>query len=265
VKDGLRSGTRSYFWALLLDRQTSSMCTFHGGVAFYRKSAFVLVSRLLGVRRLILHCHGGRFPGFYQSRSRLGRWWIRTTLGAADRLLVVSNELREFFEQLSLKAHVQVLANPVFLPPETTARSTERQSSSVSASCARGKARMTFWRPCRRSCGSCPSVEVHFAGTGDTGQIQGPACARALGRSGEAARVGRGARETGAVREGESLCSALSRRRPFRSPSSRRWPTGSRSSARAWVESLDVVVEGETGFLVEPGDAAAIACRVIRL
>lgn len=101
-----------FTWRLLA-RPVSAVYVHVGGdVSLYRKSAFILIARLLG-KRVLVHYHAGHFESYYRSRSRLGRWYLRRVLRSSRRLLVVSRCLKEAMHRILPGAHVRVLHNAV--------------------------------------------------------------------------------------------------------------------------------------------------------
>lgn len=85
---------------------------------FYRESLFMMIASLFR-QRLVIHSHAPDFEGFYGVQSPLLKAYIRFVLRQADRLLVLSNAHRSYFERLILSSSVQVLYNAVPIPPET--------------------------------------------------------------------------------------------------------------------------------------------------
>jgi glycosyltransferase involved in cell wall biosynthesis len=253
-----------YVWILWRERFDILHVHFSWRGSFYRKSIFVLIARLFRVPRLVLHCHGGRFPAFYATRSAVGRWWIRTTVSAADRLLVVSNELRAFFEGLQTGTPVQVLANPV-ASPAGCRPATERLPMVISVGELReGKGTYDLLAAVPMVLEACPSAEFHLAGTGDLPRIEAM-----LAREPWGDRV----KLLGWVGE-EGKPALFARASVFVLPShAEGLPVAILEAMAHGVPVVstriggipDAVLEGETGFLVEAGDAAAIASRVVRI
>ena len=232
--------------------------------SFYRKSIFILVARVLAVPRLVLHCHGGRFPAFYRSRTAPGRWWIRTTISAADQLLVVSNELRGFFDGLGLGVDVEVLPNPIFSPPDLGSSKVRSPLVLSVGELREGKGTYDLLAAVPEVLKACPAAEFRLAGTGDNKRIEAQLAGQPWG-----GRV----KLLGWV--GEADKPAL-----FEEASVFVLPSHAEGLPVAILEAMsygvpvvstrvggipDAVVEGETGFLVEPGDSGAIASRVVRL
>jgi glycosyltransferase involved in cell wall biosynthesis len=88
---------------------------FAAGASIYRKSAFILISRLFGIP-VVAHAHAGMFPAFYRSRGRLGKNYIRFVLGRLQRLIVLSGEWVNFYQDLCPRVAIVVVPNHVVLP-----------------------------------------------------------------------------------------------------------------------------------------------------
>lgn len=85
-------------------------------VSFWRKSALLALARAFGVPT-IFHLHGAEFRQFAEAEaSALGQRWIRRTLEASSRVLVLTESWKSWVAEFAPKAEVTVLANPVLRP-----------------------------------------------------------------------------------------------------------------------------------------------------
>ncbi len=94
-------------WLLLRERPSVAHLHSSSYRSFFEKALLMRLCRGLGTRT-ILHIHGGSFERFYRE-SRHQRL-IRRTLDRADRVLVVAESWRGFFESLTATP-VRVLPN----------------------------------------------------------------------------------------------------------------------------------------------------------
>lgn len=78
--------------------------------SFWRKSWLVLVARFFSVP-VIVHLHGSEMKGFYSSRKRFGKWWIRHTLEHADRVVVLSAGWARYIAEIAPMASVAIIPN----------------------------------------------------------------------------------------------------------------------------------------------------------
>lgn len=85
--------------------------------SFWRKSYFFLLAFLFRVPA-ILHLHGGGFAMFYDECGPLRRWLIRFIFDHADRVLVLSEGWRAWARTISRNPHIEPLFNPVVMPAE---------------------------------------------------------------------------------------------------------------------------------------------------
>ena len=84
-----------------------------------RRKMIFLRFAYLAKKKVVIHEHGGDFPGYYNLRCHRGQQRrIRRILGKADRFLVLSEEWKTFFSSLLPDVRMEVLQNAVFLPPE---------------------------------------------------------------------------------------------------------------------------------------------------
>ena len=80
------------------------------GVNFLQNSLYCLEARLRGLS-VLLQIHSGRFEAFYRSSSLPLRAWIRHTLHAVDRVVVLSEYWRERMRHIAPRARVGVVPN----------------------------------------------------------------------------------------------------------------------------------------------------------
>jgi len=88
---------------------------FSWKMSFWRKAIFVILARFTNVK-IILQCHASRFDIFYSHAGWLRRKLIERILISADIVLTVSNSWKIYFEELLPNLRVKVLHNPVVIP-----------------------------------------------------------------------------------------------------------------------------------------------------
>ncbi|WP_051340484.1 glycosyltransferase family 4 protein [Azospirillum halopraeferens] len=114
-------GAREMLSAILTRRACAVHVHFAARGSFYRKSAFILMARALGVP-VVGHAHSGLFPGFYEGGSRLRRAYVRFVLNRLDRLVVLSEEWADYYRGLYTRSAPVVVPNPAVLPAPATPR-----------------------------------------------------------------------------------------------------------------------------------------------
>ncbi len=89
----------------------------------FLKDAAVLMPAATLRRRTIVHLHGGNFPGFYNSQSAGLQWLIRQVIGRAERIIVLTEEMRADFAMIEGWEHSTIaVANACDLPIIAKAR-----------------------------------------------------------------------------------------------------------------------------------------------
>lgn len=87
----------------------------HG--SFWRKACFIIIAKLWHIP-VLFHLHGGGFRKFYEDEiGPVGRRLIRFVLSGVDEVIVLVDAWRGFAAQLAPQAQVNVLPNPVCVPP----------------------------------------------------------------------------------------------------------------------------------------------------
>lgn len=148
--------------------------------SFWRKCVF-LSGAFLARRPVVFHLHGGGFPDFFFKLDPLRKWVVRLVLARVSRVIALSEGWRETIRQISPRARVLVIPNPV-----------ETWKDRVSLADVGAALRITFLGRVVREKGvydlltafkgvaeEFPSAELVIGGEGELGQLS--ATARELG------------------------------------------------------------------------------------
>jgi glycosyltransferase involved in cell wall biosynthesis len=231
------------------------------GGSWYRKSAVVILARVFGARTVLLHAHASNFHILYEESRGLRRMWIRCLLRSADRLVVLGRWWRDYFTSLALAVPIDVLPSPIVWP--ATIAPYRGRPPIVLTLGELGGRKGTFdtLRAIPAILRRHPGAEFWLGGDGDLAQVQAIIDKEPWGK-----RV----RLLGWV-EGQAKDEAFARARVFLLPSyNEGLPVAVLEAMAHGVPVIttpvgdipDAVTNGETGFLIEPGDVEAIADRV---
>jgi len=80
--------------------------------SFYRKIYFIVLSKL-AKKRIILQVHPGRFYDFFKSKKRFLQYFIKKILGMPDVIIVLSEGIKEKLITILPEGKISVLPNPV--------------------------------------------------------------------------------------------------------------------------------------------------------
>lgn len=84
--------------------------------SYYRKLYFIRMAKLFH-KKVLIHQHGGDFQNFYyRDNSEKGQEKIQINLNRADKMIVLSDSWKEFFEKLIPADRIEVLPNAVKIP-----------------------------------------------------------------------------------------------------------------------------------------------------
>lgn len=85
-------------------------------VSFYRKSVFIRTASVCG-KRIVIHQHGGNFPVFYEKElSETGRKRVKKTLSMGDAFLVLGTAWKDFFGGIIGQEKITVLPDAIQIP-----------------------------------------------------------------------------------------------------------------------------------------------------
>jgi glycosyltransferase involved in cell wall biosynthesis len=236
---------------------------FASGASFYRKSFFVIFARVFQ-KKIVLHCHAPDFHVFYKDRGRLGQEFIRFILSSADVMLVVSEQWRRYFAGLSLNVPIRVLYNPVVCPVEVHHANNANPVVLFLGRLGKRKGTYDILRAIPYILETCPKAEFWFGGDGDVEQVSTILSKEPWGKHVRLLGWVRGKKKEETLLQASMLLlpsyhegmpiailEAMAYGLPIVST-----PVGGISEA---------VVDGQVGFLVQPGDVEAIAQKTILL
>jgi glycosyltransferase involved in cell wall biosynthesis len=230
--------------------------------SFWRKSLFLALARLARVPA-VLHLHGGEFKIFYgQECGPLRRRFIRSIFDHCARVVVLSEAWREWVASISTNPHIDVVRNPVLLPA-TVAEWSQRRPGQVLCLGRMNRGKGSYDLLQAAALAGTP-LHVSFGGDGEAEQVR--ARARELGIAEQVSVLGW-------VQAGDKA-RELDRANMFVLASyNEGLPMSVLEAMAAGVPVVstpvggipEAVSDGVEGFLVEPGDVAALARRLAQL
>jgi len=234
---------------------------FSSRASFWRKSLFVLLGRMLG-RQIILHANGSEFHIFYRMESGpVQRKLIRWILNQADRLLVVSTQWQEFYRHLYVRNDPVVLYNPTVCPPLHLECSNKKPVILTLGRLGKRKGTYDLLKAIPLVLESCPQAEFWLGGDGDVDLIREIVKKEPWGKQVQVLGWVTGEQKEQVLRDAsvfvlpsynEGLPLAILEAMAYGLPVVST-PVGGIPEA---------VVDGETGFLVSPGDVETLAQRL---
>lgn len=232
--------------------------------SFWRKSGFLLLAFAARVPA-ILHLHGGGFAQFYGDEcGPLRQRFVRYVFRRCARVVVLSEGWRQWVQSMCGHAHVVCVHNPVQLPP-ASAWETRRRGAVLSlARLGPGKGSFDLLQAAALVAPQVDGLELRLGGDGELDAVRERA-----GQLGIAAQLNL----LGWV-AGEGKRQQLALARLFALPSYHEgMPMSVLEAMAAGLPVLatsvggipEAVADGVEGFLVAPGDVAALAARLRQL
>lgn len=247
----LRAFALLFYWGITW-RPDVVHLHFAAGVSFYRKSIFVLLARLLRLK-IILHCHAPNFDVFYEKRGKRNQRYIRWVLDSADRLIVVAEQWRKCFEDMGLRVPIITLYNSVTCPPDIQRATNGTPIVLTLGRLGERKGTYDILQAVPQVLANGLEADFWLGGDGEVEQVKSRLTAEPWGEH---------VRLLGWVR-GEEKEKALAQASIFLLPSYLEGLPVAILEAMAYGLPIistpvggipEAVVNGETGFLIEPGD-----------
>lgn len=233
--------------------------------SFWRKSFFFLLAFLFRIPT-ILHLHGSEFAQFYgEECGSVRRYLIRFIFDRVDRVVVLSEAWKNWVSTMSKNARIDAIYNPVMLPASVASWQT-RQRGSVLSLGRIGKRKGSFDLLDAAAVidGKVSDLRLLYGGDGDANAVR--ARADALGIGERLALLG----WVGPQERERQLNSAYIYALPSYNEG---LPMSVLEAMAAGMPVLstpvggipEAVTDGLEGFLVPPGDVAALARRLQQL
>ena len=256
------------FSALAITRHVSSA---HVHIAmrgsFWRKSIFCSLARALSIP-VILHLHGSQFELFYDEQPRWRKRLIRSQFESAYTVLVLSESWRTFVQRVAPEAHVVILPNYVHASPaeRTLPNSSDVAEISVLFLGLLGprKGIYDLLQAWRQVCDFAPGAILNVGGNGEIDKVKQTVTELGLDNNVNVLGWIAGTQKDAALHAADifvlpsyneglpiSLLEAMGLGVPVISTTVGGIP--------------ELIEDGETGILVEPGDAEGLAESLLRL
>jgi glycosyltransferase involved in cell wall biosynthesis len=262
-----------YLWLLCFRRPSIVYVPIaQDRLPFLRDCLFLIPARIFH-RKVIVHLHGGHFGKFYQNSSRAMRIVIRYALGRAHRAVVLGKALDNVFDGIIPRDRVRVIPNGI--PDNYTECSTaipkgDRPTILSLGTLMREKGTMDLLEALPSVVKQIPDVRVIFAGE--------------WYRSEERSKAAEIIKENGLESHTEFIgpvapprkFDILKRSAAFVMPTNYKYEGHPYVILEAMSAALPVistrvacipetVVDGETGFILEPGDNEELARKLVLL
>jgi glycosyltransferase involved in cell wall biosynthesis len=255
-------GLVQFLGLLLFWHPTIVHVHFSERAGFYRESMFMLLATAFGVRT-VFHSHAAEFVPFYEKQPRLLQRYVRFALSQPSVLVTLAASWQQYFRQLALRVRIEVLRNPVSVPLFTHS-SHERPIVLMLGQLGQRKGTYDLLKVVPRIVREFPDVMFWLGGDGE------------LTRTADLIRQhawGSHVSLLGWVQE-EAKHRALSEASVFVLPSYHEGLPVAVLEAMAYALPVittpvggivDLIEDGQTGILIQPGDIDALADSLYKL
>jgi glycosyltransferase involved in cell wall biosynthesis len=164
-------------WAGLAQRDIALLHVHTAsGVSFLRKVFVIAPVLLLRHVPIVLHVHGGGFADYYERSCTLHRALIRAVLNRAQRVIALTNDWAIRLATIAPAARIEVLVNPVEIPPEAQTKgetSAPRRVVLFLGLLDPSKGSHDLLRAFAMLPPSCSGMHLVLAGSGDVDGLKG--------------------------------------------------------------------------------------------
>ncbi len=263
-----RAGTALIRFTALLARRRVALIHVHGASAasFWRKSAFMLLA--FATRRpVVFHLHGGGFSEFFHEHcGRVGKSLVRFVLARSARVIVLSPQWESEVRAMCPGARIVSIPNPVEVddPSSDTLAGRRAHDLLFLGRLEHDKGIFDLLEALQLLRTEFPSVRLQCGGDGDVIEVK---------RRAETLGLGSAVRYLGWVR-GDAKQRLLASSTVYVLPSYYEGlPMGVLEAMAAGLPVVatsvggipGAITDGEDGYLVPPGDIAALTETIRRL
>lgn len=256
-------GLLKFLYFLLIKRPVIIYILVSVGVSFYRKSIFILIAKLFH-KKIVINSRGGDFQSFYYKSQKLLKLYIKWILSLADLNIVLAESEKKIFTQISVQSRCQVIHNSIKCPEELKPTADKTMVVCTMSHLSREKGTYDLLEAIPIITAEFPHLEFWLCGDGDYERIK-----KILVNK----RIEKNVRLLGYVDEKK-------RREVYLNSSIFVLPSYFEGMPRSLLEAMayglpsvttrvngipDLLDDGVTGILIEPGDINALACNIIAL
>lgn len=83
----------------------------------FRKGKYVRIAKNKG-KKVILHIHGAEYKIFYNECNENQKKYVKETLALCDKIIVLSEEWKDYFKDLVDESKIRVIYNSIVLPED---------------------------------------------------------------------------------------------------------------------------------------------------
>lgn len=230
-------------------------------VSFYRKSVFISTASACG-KKVVIHQHGGNFPAFYEKElSEAGRKRVKKILSLGDAFLVLGTAWKDFFGEIIGRERITVLPDAIQIPKRRKKRYGVHKILFLGRLCReKGIGELLSVMPGLRE--RYPNVQLYLGGIWEDKELK----EQALSMGGCVTDLGW--ISGGAKQKYLQECDIFVMPSYFEGQSVSILEAMANACGIAASDTggiPDMIVDGETGLLAPPRDAAALEKAIGRL
>jgi glycosyltransferase involved in cell wall biosynthesis len=233
------------------------------GASFYRKSIFILIAKLFR-KKIVISSRGGGFANFYDSYPVLLKQYIKLILNMVDVNIVLGKSEKILFDKISGHDRCVIIHNSVVCPKLSASLDNRPWVVCTMGHLSQAKGTFDLLEAIPLVLREFPEVEFWLCGDGDRAKVNDVIKSKSLERN-----VKLFGYIVGSEKEEVYLRSSV-----YVLPSYFEGMPRSILEAMSYglpvvttgVNAIpDLVRDGVTGLLIEPGDTDALACKILLL
>lgn len=139
-------------------------------ISTFRKGIYVRIAKKIN-KKVIIHIHGAEYRIFFEECNKRQKKYVRKTLSLADKIIVLSEEWKEYFSNIVDEKKIVVLYNSIILPNDFE-KNTETHKFLFLGRIGKRKGIYDLIEVIERLLIDYPDIELYVGGDGEIEKVK---------------------------------------------------------------------------------------------
>lgn len=136
----------------------------------FRKGKYVRIAKAKS-KKVIIHIHGAEYKKFYAECNEKQKGYVKETLQLADKIIVLSEEWKEFFKTLVNEDKIEVVYNAIVIPKDFN-KSLDTEKMLFLGRLGKRKGIYDLLDVMEKVCENHKNVKLYIGGDGEVEEVQ---------------------------------------------------------------------------------------------